>query len=138
MVTPEFIEASDPEELPPCGPGESTTSPDDCELYFRGYLEVPKCCNGDGCQKCQGAGGFIDSGPVDHHHAYPTPVPEEMVPDGVPTQAETFDHAARRPVSNRRTSGQVKQTSMPVPTSVSSNANSRPSLIGPVGYDTLK
>ena len=48
MVTPEFIEASDPEELPPCGPGEARRRPTTCEFYFRGYLEVPKCC--DGCR----------------------------------------------------------------------------------------
>ena len=54
LVTPEFVDASDPEELPPCGPGESTTSPNDVELYLRGYLEVPKCCEDGSCPKCQG------------------------------------------------------------------------------------
>ena len=56
LVTPEFVEASDPEELPPCGPGESTTSPNDVELYFRGYMEVPKCCEDGSCPNCQGGG----------------------------------------------------------------------------------
>ena len=53
LVTPEFVEASDPEELPPCGPGESTASPNDVELYLRGYLEVPKCCEDGSCPNCQ-------------------------------------------------------------------------------------
>ena len=42
-VTPEFAEAMDPEEVPPCGPGQSTMSPNNVELYMRGYMEVPKC-----------------------------------------------------------------------------------------------
>jgi pilus assembly protein CpaC len=44
LVTPELVEAMNPSEVPPCGPGMRTTSPTDWELYARGYLEVPKCC----------------------------------------------------------------------------------------------
>jgi pilus assembly protein CpaC len=40
-VTPEFAEAVDPNEMPPCGPGMLTTMPSDKELYCRGYMEVP-------------------------------------------------------------------------------------------------
>ena len=49
LVTPEFIDALDPQDVPPCGPGELTTEPSDPELYFRGYLEVPK--TGNGCRE---------------------------------------------------------------------------------------
>lgn len=45
MVTPEFAEAMEPNEVPPCGPGQLTTNPTDVELYYRGYLEVPKKCD---------------------------------------------------------------------------------------------
>lgn len=48
LVTPEFIDALDPQDVPPCGPGELTTVPNDTELYFRNYLEVPK--NADACR----------------------------------------------------------------------------------------
>jgi pilus assembly protein CpaC len=44
FVTPELVDAMDAHEVPPCGPGMRTTSPDDCELYFKGHIEVPKCC----------------------------------------------------------------------------------------------
>src|SRR5262245_4587956 len=44
FVTPEFCEAMNPDEVPPCGPGELTTSATDCELYGRGYIEVAKTC----------------------------------------------------------------------------------------------
>jgi len=49
LVTPEFAEAMDPNEVPPCGPGQTSVSPTDTELYYRGYLEVPKknCENGN-------------------------------------------------------------------------------------------
>ena len=45
LVTPEFAEAMDPNEVPPCGPGQLTTNPTDTELYYRNYLEVPKQCD---------------------------------------------------------------------------------------------
>jgi pilus assembly protein CpaC len=43
LVTPEFVDAMDPHEVPPCGPGMYTTSPSDHELYWHAYLEVPAC-----------------------------------------------------------------------------------------------
>ncbi len=60
LVTPEFVSALDPHEVPPCGPGQLTTSPDDTDFYWRGYLEVPKCCEDGNCPQCRGAGGFPD------------------------------------------------------------------------------
>jgi pilus assembly protein CpaC len=53
MVRPELVDALDPDQVPACGPGERTTSPDDIELYFRGYLEVPNCCPDGSCASCQ-------------------------------------------------------------------------------------
>lgn len=49
LVTPEFAEAMDPNEVPACGPGQLTASPTDVELYWRGYLEVPKKCDSGNC-----------------------------------------------------------------------------------------
>lgn len=45
LVTPELVEAMDAEEVPPCGPGTQTASPTDWELYMKGYIEVPRCCD---------------------------------------------------------------------------------------------
>ena len=65
FVTPEFCEAMDPNEVPPCGPGQLTTTPTDCELYCRGYLEVPKNCpDGNG-----GHGGLHRTGWARWHRA---------------------------------------------------------------------
>ncbi|RIK78182.1 MAG: hypothetical protein DCC67_11830 [Planctomycetota bacterium] len=43
LVTPEFAEAMDPHEAPPCGPGMETMSPSDCDLYLKGHIETPAC-----------------------------------------------------------------------------------------------
>jgi pilus assembly protein CpaC len=59
LVTPELVEAMDASQVPPCGPGMQTTSPDDCELFLKGHLEVPNCCpscQGAGCAGCGGSG----------------------------------------------------------------------------------
>jgi len=40
-VTPELVDAMDPHEVPPGGPGLNSTNPDDCELFLKGHIEVP-------------------------------------------------------------------------------------------------
>lgn len=74
LVTPEFAEGMDPHEVPMCGPGMETMSPSDCELYWKGLIEVPACgpcgannpcvcnapgldCNQNGFGPCGGSGG---------------------------------------------------------------------------------
>ncbi|MBA3484398.1 MAG: pilus assembly protein N-terminal domain-containing protein [Pirellulales bacterium] len=52
LVTPEFAEAMDPHEVPPCGPGMETMSPSNCELYFKGHIEVPACGPCGASQPC--------------------------------------------------------------------------------------
>jgi pilus assembly protein CpaC len=97
LVTPEFADAMDPGEVPPCGPGMETMGPTNCDLYFKGKIEVPSCgpcgasepcfCNAPGqncltpnnCNRCgtQGFGAPVmatDNG--------------AMAP-GLPTPAET-------------------------------------------------
>lgn len=76
LVTPEFAEAMDPHEVPPCGPGMETMSPSDCQLYVKGHIEAPACgpcgasdpcfCNAPGlaCQDgaCGAYGGGVPGG----------------------------------------------------------------------------
>jgi pilus assembly protein CpaC len=54
LVTPEFVDAMDPEEVPACGPGQATESPCDKDLYWKGLIEVPKgygqSCEGNNCR----------------------------------------------------------------------------------------
>lgn len=51
MVTPEYADGMEPHEVPLCGPGMETVSPNNCQLYFGGHLEVPACgpCAPNGC-----------------------------------------------------------------------------------------
>jgi pilus assembly protein CpaC len=51
LVTPEFADGMEPHEVPHCGPGMETVSPNNCQLYFGGHLEVPACgpCAPNGC-----------------------------------------------------------------------------------------
>jgi hypothetical protein len=52
LVTPEFVDAMNPEEVPPCYPGSGTMSPNDKELYWNGQLEVPNMCSECGGYPC--------------------------------------------------------------------------------------
>ncbi len=54
LVRPELVSALDPHQVPPIGPGDSTTTPSDIDFYGRGYLEVPRCCPEPRCTGPQG------------------------------------------------------------------------------------
>jgi pilus assembly protein CpaC len=51
LVTPQYVNAVDCSELPPCGPGSGTVLPRDCDFYGRGFMEVPAPppCGPAGC-----------------------------------------------------------------------------------------
>ena len=55
LVRPELVQAMDPHEVPPGGPGLNTVDPCDTDLYWRGHMEVPRCpgCTRGNCQDCQ-------------------------------------------------------------------------------------
>jgi pilus assembly protein CpaC len=55
-VTPNFAGPMDAHEVPMGGPGTSTTSPTERELYMKGYIEVPV---GENCLPGQGQSGLI-------------------------------------------------------------------------------
>lgn len=42
LVTPELVDALNPDQVPPGGPGMNSDRPSDWQLYVRGLLEVPK------------------------------------------------------------------------------------------------
>jgi pilus assembly protein CpaC len=58
FVTPEFGEAMDPHEVPPCGPGMETMSPTNSQLYCKGHIEVPACgpCGASDPCRCNAPG----------------------------------------------------------------------------------
>jgi pilus assembly protein CpaC len=89
LVTPEFVDGMEPHEVPSCGPGMETVSPNNCQLYFGGHLEVPACgpCAPNGCaMNCANSynmtqpGGYaITSDQVQPYNAAPVPA-ENYVP----------------------------------------------------------
>lgn len=66
VVTPEIVGPMEAYQVPQCGPGQLTTSPDDHGVYCYGYMEVPnQCIAGPAgqfgqrghCSSCQPHGG---------------------------------------------------------------------------------
>ena len=53
MITPEYVSAMQADQMPPVGPGRTTTFPTDRELYLHGLMEVPKV--GPDCNEPGGA-----------------------------------------------------------------------------------
>jgi pilus assembly protein CpaC len=158
LVTPELVAGMDADQVPPCGPGMQTASPNDWELYLRGYVEVPNCCsvcNGKGCAKCADAfhGGaampaMMDAGEgrVIEMHEIPSPQPRRIpalpsVPaprneaspaPEVPPAASSVNYQKSRPVGATETSAPKT-----LPVSTGTRATSElPGLIGPIGYDS--
>jgi pilus assembly protein CpaC len=87
LVTPEFVDGMEPHEVPQCGPGMETVSPNNCQLYFGGHLEVPACgpCAPNGCvMNCatsynnpQPGGYMVTSDAVQNYGPEPAPVEAE-------------------------------------------------------------
>lgn len=136
LVTPELVEGMEADQVPPCGPGMQTTSPDDPELYLKGYLEVPFCCDGRGCPQCAGATvmpGMIGS--EGGQAVEPGQLRSPAVPQSSPPQAPTLPPAsASRPITRTAT---PLPPARPVPPAASS-VQPLPGLIGPVGYDQVR
>ncbi len=125
LVTPQLVEAMDPNEVPPCGPGTQTTSPSDWELFMRGHLEVPKCCP---------AG---PNGPCAQNGGRPTQPPEGLIQgpgEKVPTP-QPMDGARSSNPSNRYNPTKAGASVGATPTMAPDGS---PGFIGPVGYDDVK
>jgi pilus assembly protein CpaC len=145
FVTPEFCEAMDPNEVPPCGPGQLTVSPNDAELYGRGYLEVPKagCVNGNCGPEGQMNGGLYEQMPAEKGQPIP-PAPmgaSLRSPHVAPVVSAPSSTYRTGPVgTNVSTSSQGGNVKVAQPASTSRKPSSglQPTLIGPLGYDDLR
>ena len=84
LITPEFATALEPHQVPPGGPGLNTVSPNDCELYGKGYLEVPLTGCRAGCAEMpfgvMGAEAIINE-----HVAMPSHQPYQPPPMNGPS-----------------------------------------------------
>ncbi len=150
FVTPEFCEAMDPNEVPPCGPGQLTVSPNDAELYGRGYLEVPRagCANGNcGPNGLLGPGGSgyedlpgAGSAPL----APPAPMPMGARTQGsrvapvVTSQSPSYSGGTVGTGVNPSQKGGNVKLAQPASASRKPSSGLQPTLIGPLGYDDLR
>ncbi|NLE37070.1 MAG: hypothetical protein GX621_03500 [Pirellulaceae bacterium] len=141
LVTPELVDPLDPHEVPPCGPGMETTNPNDWELYMKGYIEVPKCCNDGSCQGCEnGQAGEVSVG--DASEAMPGMIvdPENSL-DPAPT---TAPQAPRKPVPDaaskpsRSPSYNPNQPRIQQASQTTAGEKSLPGFLGHVGYEPVR
>lgn len=150
MVTPEFCEAMDATEVPPCGPGQLSTSPTDTELFYRGYLEVPKPCGNGNCPP-----GFRGNGLGEGYENLPSPAtggqsarrPATAQPGNYPalrtatqpkSAASGTSSTPARTVSSTPSTNSRTNTSKPAGSPTKPSSSARPKLIGPLGYDDLR
>ena len=130
LVTPELVEAMDAHEVPPCGPGMRTTSPDDFDLFLKGHLEVPNCCP-PGCNQVgpgPGAGGAMmpQEGMI---------IEEDGPTAGTPEARRGLPPNGRAMRRNRYTP--PKPPDQPADSS-SAAEKAEPGFIGPIGYDVVE
>jgi len=125
LVTPQLVEAMDPNEVPPCGPGMQTTSPNDWELFMRGHLEVPKCCPAGNNGPCAQNGNNAATPPEGLIQG-----PGEKVPTPAPSEGAG--------ASNRNNRYNPAKATDSAPVSPTAAPDGSPGFIGPVGYDDVK
>jgi pilus assembly protein CpaC len=150
MVRPELVEAMDCEQVPRCGPGMSSMSPDDSGLYWKGYVEVPVPPQwGPG----QGPGPM---GPPQEQVAPPQTAPgsEEIPPTTLraPARAAMGPDDATQPPQPPRVTGATSRRAPQGPVNRPDSYNpatsqarkdaaptnsktGQPGFIGPIGYD---
>ncbi len=158
LVTPELAAALDPCETPQCYPGMHTDVPNDCELFWKGYIEVPSKgpCGPGGCPAPgSGQGPCPDGAPAQGMPSQGY----EVIPPGTQASGTTAGVNRNAPATGRR-SPRVASTSdsaigannqqmaassnnrynqtLPQKSASAGEMKSRsnvPGFIGPVGYD---
>lgn len=131
LVTPELVSAMNPEEVPPGGPGMSTTSPTDSELYFGGLIEVQS-------RRPNGSAG--DFGTIEvlppSQEAAPTPAP---VLETAPPSGPVLNRVpSKLPVATRPTvSSKSAPAAAPLPPTAADAGGVKPlpGFKGKIGYD---
>lgn len=136
LVTPDFVDAMAPHEVPPCGPGMGTVSPSDCDLYIDGKVETPNYCGpctngacggcGDcGCNGCSTGGPpgppsqLINNGYGGGHMMGPAPMPVPT-PAGPPMEYETIPEGTPSAVITPEGTPTTAGPALNLPASISS------------------
>ncbi len=160
LVRPELVEGLDPEQVPPCGPGMTSMSPDDHGLFWKGYMEVPVRMPENGpaavgpygpgnCPECEDVEQIV---PGEPEPAIENAPPGEQGPSArwnSPVQT-TGAVASNKPQSSRRSTSSSRRTtvartgtnsynpSTPQTRQAATQSNAQsgqPGFIGPRGYD---
>jgi pilus assembly protein CpaC len=129
LVTPEFVDGMEPHEVACAGPGYGTTSPDDCDLYCSGHLEVPAPCNPisgmTACGECSQGG--CASGGVNAQA-------DSIISDGMPIEGGTGYDDSYTPTPMQPGPGgaeMVEPESMPLPPETPEAAPLPPQALNP-------
>jgi len=124
LITPEYVSALAPDQVPQGGPGKSSAIPTDRELYWDGVIEVPNYgerCEGPNCQP-DGSWPMPPYGmPAGGSSSTPAPIPADdpglFLPGAVPPApmlppSTTQAPQASRPLAMHRSSASA--TTIPV------------------------
>ena len=143
-LTPELVAPMQQHQVPHGGPGRFTTFPTDRELFFDGYLEVPKY--GDECGNC-GRLGTCTTGQCLTSAAAPqtfaAPVSQQITPAVDPSKQSTRQAnaaperaaAAAAALRQARPSGvRVSTETLPIAKRTSSTPASQPGTTQQVGF----
>lgn len=151
LVTPELVGPMEPHQVPQCGPGQLTSDPNDTELYWYGYGEVPNCCLGPGGAPIQAPGqnGPPESIPIPTQNAMPVPgqdavpspqrsvIPDATRPSGeaepLPSPRASAAAASQTPRASAAAGADSEQGQPPQRDGGSNELG----LVGPLGYDPL-
>jgi pilus assembly protein CpaC len=148
LVTPEVVAPLDCGEVPPCLPGMHSDVPNDVDMYWRGYMEVPAKgpCGPGGCAPPVGANVYgpqgMSEGGVPGMGGYESLPPGTPTPaqggGGAPVMPNTNGNGAKTAPPNADTRYNPPAGNQPRTAARTNPAPSSPGLIGPVGYDVLK
>jgi pilus assembly protein CpaC len=129
IVTPELVEAMDASQVPPCGPGMDSASPNDWELFFKGHLEVPVCGPPGAVNAC-----MLGSQPTAPPPAgSPAPAAGNAAPLPAPLPPSAPNATAAAGPYNSYTSSQATNS----PPLRPEGHSEEPAFIGPIGYDAV-
>lgn len=153
LVTPQLVEAMDPCDVPPGGPGLDTVNPTDGQLYGRGHLEVPR--RPPQATRCQ-------HGMSPANHLYEVVSPQSEAPNVEPLpEVERSDEGNPHPELPKDESAEgdaeglrvhatsSRRRAVPRGDSARDSRSSRrtwsggqpaakpPGMVGPVGYEPL-
>ncbi len=164
LVTPELVEAVDPEQMPFGGPGTNSDRPTDWQLYVGGLLEVPKRADPAKSKSC----GHNPNSLIIPPSERPSAREELLLPESLGRREPAHYFPPPRPVPALTSDSRPSRTPPPppggslpanppwwsvpdipppppeplppattdiAPPAVGTNPPNLPGLIGPIGYD---